>query len=658
MVKQLLIFSFFLIGLSIPGICEVKMPKIFNNHMVLQRNRPITLWGWGTPLELISIQFGTKINQVKVDENGEWILDLPPMSAGGPFILIVKGSENQLIFENILIGDLWICAGQSNMEWTNYQFDYHETDTNFLNADIRLFKASIDTDYLPKDDLKGGIWQLLDEESMRNFSALSYYFGKKLIREIGVPIGLINISLGSSSIEAWMSNDALLKFPQFKEEVSSIVAHNKSSDELRIDFEKIKEGWENKYYLNGIGFDLKWFEKDLDDSDWMEMKVSGFWEELDTNLVDHDGAVWFRKTFDLPEGYDLPKFKVQLNQIDDYDMVWVNGKKIGETYGRHNFRNYNVDTNALDPKDNVIAVRVFDIGGNGGFTTHAFWGNPVIWGDWKYHKGTAINADNFKAPRIVNISPFSSPGVLFNGNIAPITKLKVKGIFWYQGESNVNRAHEYQSLFPQMIIDWRAHFGDFELPFIYVQLPNYLKEVSEPMDQSWSEMRMAQDKALKLLNVGRVVTIDIGDAHDIHPKNKVEVGRRSAITALNLAYGGRYNLSPNYKSHRIEDNHVYVKIDQPLKDLVVRDKYGYIRGFTISGEDQKFYWAKATILKNEIEVSCDKVERPIAVRYAWSSNPGPLDVHNNEGWPLAPFRTDNWQGITEGNNYNSKDARF
>ena len=251
MVKQLLIFSFFFVSVIIPGICKVKMPKIFNNHMVLQRNRPITLWGWGTPSDLISIQFGTEINLVKVDENGEWILDLPPMSAGGPFILNVKGPKNQLIFENILIGDLWICAGQSNMEWTNYQFDYHETDTNFLNADIRLFKAFIDTDYLPKDDLKGGIWQLLDEESMRNFSALSYYFGKKLIRELGVPIGLINISLGSSSIEAWMSNDVLLKFPQFKEEVSSIVAHNKSSDELRIDFEKIKEGWEKKYYLNG-----------------------------------------------------------------------------------------------------------------------------------------------------------------------------------------------------------------------------------------------------------------------------------------------------------------------------------------------------------------------------------------------------------------------
>ena len=209
-----------------------------------------------------------------------------------------------------------------------------------------------------------------------------------------------------------------------------------------------------------------------------------------------------------------------------------------------------------------------------------------------------------------------------------------------------------------MIVDWRAHFGDVELPFIYVQLPNYLKEVSEPMDQSWSEMRMAQDKALKLLNVGRVVTIDIGDAHDIHPKNKVEVGRRSAITALNLAYGESYNLSPNYKSHRIEGNHVYVKIDQPLKDLIIRDKYGYIRGFAMSGEDQKFHWAKATILNDEIEVSCDEVERPIAVRYAWSSNPGPLDLHNNEGWPLAPFRTDEWQGITEGNNYNSKDARF
>lgn len=658
MVKPSVILVFLWVLLSTTGTCGVSMPKIFSNHMVLQRDQPITLWGWGDPLELISIHLGPLMEQVKVGKNGKWTLDLAPMSAGGPYVLIVKGRESELIFENILIGDLWICSGQSNMEWTNDQFHYQETDTTFLKTNIRLFKVSIDMDYLPQEDLKGGTWQLLDAETMGNFSAVSYYFGKNLSSEIDVPIGLINVSLGSSSIEAWMSNDALVKFPQFKEEVNTIVSNNKSFEELRIDFEKGKEKWSKKHYLKDIGLDLKWFAKKLDDSDWLEMKVSGFWEELDTTLVDHDGAVWFRKTFDLPEGYDRPRFSIQLNQIDDYDVVWVNGKKIGETYGRHNFRNYSVETNLLQPKDNVIAVRVFDIGGNGGFSTSAFWGNPIIWGDWKYKKGTAIDVDNFKAPLTVNASPFSSPGVLYNGNIAPLTKLKIKGIFWYQGESNVDRAHEYQSLFPEMIVDWRGHFGDVELPFLYVQLPNYLREASEPVDQSWSEMRMAQDQALKLLHVGRVVTIDIGDADDIHPKNKVEVGRRSAIVALNLTYGRHFILSPIYKNHRVEDHRIFVSIDQAVEDLVVRDKYGYIRGFAIAGADQKFYWAKATISNGEIEVFCEEVEKPVAIRYAWSSNPGTLNLFNKEGWPLAPFQTDNWKGITEGNRYHSKDARF
>ena len=243
MVKPSVILVFLWMLLSTTGTCGVSMPKIFSNHMVLQRDQPITLWGWGDPLELISIHLGPLMEQVKVGKNGKWTLDLAPMSAGGPYVLIVKGRESELIFENILIGDLWICSGQSNMEWTNDQFHYQETDTTFLKTNIRLFKVSIDMDYLPQEDLKGGTWQLLDEETMGNFSAVSYYFGKNLSSEIDVPIGLINVSLGSSSIEAWMSNDALVKFPQFKEEVNTIVSNNKSFEELRIDFEKGKEKW-------------------------------------------------------------------------------------------------------------------------------------------------------------------------------------------------------------------------------------------------------------------------------------------------------------------------------------------------------------------------------------------------------------------------------
>jgi sialate O-acetylesterase len=305
----------------------------------------------------------------------------------------------------------------------------------------------------------------------------------------------------------------------------------------------------------------------------------------------------------------------------------------------------------LKPKGNVLVVRVFDVGGIGGFVTHPFWGNNIIRGQWTYRKGESINAKKFPKPDLPNATPFSSPSVLFNGNIAPLTQIAIKGAIWYQGEANADRAEEYLSLFPEMITDWRRRWNAGDFPFVFVQLANYQEESKEPVGSNWAELREAQASVLTSLpNTAMASAIDIGEAGDIHPKNKQDVGKRLALAATKNASG------PTFKEMKINNDRIIVSYGTP--GVVTKDKYGFARGFQIAGDDRKFYWAKAILVDDKVEVWSEKVEKPVAVRYAWDNNPGPLDLYNKEGLPALPFRSDNWPRITKGQVFKSGEPRF
>jgi sialate O-acetylesterase len=391
----------------------------------------------------------------------------------------------------------------------------------------------------------------------------------------------------------------------------------------------------------------QWFKPETNTSEWKSIVVSGNTWENESDLKDHDGAVWFRTTFDLPENYNHESFRIGLSQIDDYDITWVNGIKVGETFGRHNHRGYTVPLNVLKPKGNVLVVRVFDIGGIGGFTTSSFWASEILLGNWYYKKGESIKASEFLGPNLPNASPFSSPAVLYNAIIAPLTEFRIKGAIWYQGESNVERAYEYRDLFPAMIGDWRQHWNQGEFPFLFVQLANHLEESTSPTESIWAELREAQTMTLSLPNTGMATAIDIGEALDIHPKNKQDVGKRLGLAALKVAYGKNVVASgPIFKRMKIGEGHVEIEYDFIGSGLITKDKYGYVRGFQMAGEDKKFYWAQASINENKVVVTCSQVPKPVAVRYAWDNNPGILDLYNKEGLPAVPFRSDTWKGIT------------
>lgn len=642
--RKFLILTVFISFIS-QGILfsQITIPKVFASDMVLPRNKPIPITGKGQPNETIEVTIKDHIHNVKADRKGEFTVTLDPMTYGGPFTLSFKGTET-LVLENILIGDLWLCAGQSNMQYTLKMIGYKEADTLRMKfPKLRFANVSPIGDYLPQKEVSEIHWKEGTIENARDFSASGFFFGRHLVENQDVPIGLISSNLGATAIETWMSIDALKQFPQFDEVTDDIIKTNKDFATINRELEKFRKKWDKKHYLKGIGLEKIWYADDYDDSDWESCEIPVFWEYL--GFEDHDGSFWFRKTFDLEASQLKQDFTLKLNQIDDYDITWVNGHKVGETFGVSNYRNYVLPKEILREKNNTLTVRVFDIGGTGGIYSSSFWGNPILNGTWKYKKGRAIDVTKFPIPKVVNGSLFSYPSLLYNGGIAPLHKLPIKGIIWYQGEFNEHRGVEYEQLLKGMITDWRDKWDNSDMPFFIVQLANFREEDKMPVDSKWAEVRNSQMKLADAMhNVDIMTAIDIGDAIDIHPRNKIDVGKRLGLLGMHYSYDARLKKGPSYASHSIEGDKVIIDMNLYGSKLRSLDKHGYLRGFAIAGVDEKFQWAKAYISKdNQVTVYSETLKDPKYVRYAWSDNPGKLDLVNEDNLPAFPFRTDNFK---------------
>lgn len=643
--KGICFFILVFLSFSLRAQESFQLGSLFSNGMVLQRERPIPVWGTASPGTKVAVSMKGKKVSSRADVDGQWRVELPALKEKGPYTIEISSGNYKKELKDVLVGDVWIGSGQSNMEWPVRSTDFRETDTAWIGkAEIRLLKVQPEMDYMPRQEAVNHGWQRLTPENIDNFSAVAYHFGKYVHQNTGVPIGLISANLGATAIETWMSNEILKEFPQFD------LKQTKSFEELRRAFENGSEAWSREDYYSGPGMQEEWFQPSVTaSSEWKPVEAAGnTWESME-DLKNFDGAVWFRKKFDLPENFKGDSLDLQLLQIDDYDITWVNGKQVGETFGRHNHRNYKVAATDLKEKDNLLVVRVFDLGGLGGFSTNAFWGNELLWGTWEYRKGKGISSTEFDGPSLPNASPFSSPSVLFNGTIAPLTALGIKGVIWYQGESNELRAAEYGNLFPALIRDWRKQFAQGDFPFLFVQLANYREEAEQPQESTWAELREAQTLALQEPNTGMAVAIDLGEASDIHPKNKEDVGRRLGMLALAKAYDKDLLAeSPQYEDMEIQGPQVILNFRNIGEGWSVKNKYGYIRGFQIAGADRQFHWAQARLEGGQVIVSSPEVQVPVAVRYAWSDNPGDLDLYNSAGLPMAPFRTDEWKLSTEG----------
>ena len=627
---------------------EVRLAGIFADNMVLQREQPVKIWGRADRNELVTVLFNGQKLRTRAGRDGAWSVVLEPMPAGGPYVLEVKGKDNAVHCGNVLVGEVWLCSGQSNMEWpVSYSMNATE---EILAADypgIRALNVKRNGSFTPVDDLSAE-WTVCTPETVGDFSAVAYYYARELHRELGVPVGIINSSWGGTDIETWTSVSSYESLPEqvripYAPELVARLHRNDGTgpDELDLYSERKSDD---------PGMVGKWYSEETDDSSWERIQVPQEWEG--TPLAGTDGLVWFRFEFELPASAAAAPAELHLGRIDDVDITWINGVEVGRTNSPSLNRVYHVPANLLKAGRNVVAVRVEDVVGPGGFTGQsgelflatggASPAKVPLSGLWSYNP-SVVN-EHYQH---VDLGPNSAYSLLYNGMIHPLKDFRIRGVVWYQGENNAARAHAYRTLFPNLIRDWRGQWG-YEFPFYWVQLANFMEKDDVPSDSQWAELREAQTLTLSLPQTGQAVITDIGDAQDIHPKNKQEVGRRLALIALNKTYGrsGTLCSGPTFLSMERRGDRLVLSFDLHGAQWKVADKYGYIRGFAVAGADRRFFWAKAELEGDRIVVWSDRVKNPVAVRYAWGNNPD-VNLFNDSGLPAVPFRTDGWKGGTE-----------
>lgn len=651
------IYSFVFAVLGFQAQAKVTLPNIFTDDMVLQQKEKVVFWGDAASDKTITITTSWDNQKYTVQSNaeGKWEGTINTPSFGGPYTISFNDGEVSEL-KNILIGEVWICSGQSNMYFTMRELG-NNAEQEIAAADhpqIRLLKLSLLNSNVPLEQAKldGKGWTVCNPQNVREFSAVGYFFGRELNKKLNVPIGLILSSWGGTVSEAWTSTASIKKFPEFLQAVKQIQADKRTPDQVLAEYQQAQTDWFTKVQSADAGYyDNKaaWAATELNDESWKEMKLPGVWES--SALPGFDGVVWFRKKINIPASFSGADVTLRLEKIDDNNIVWFNGVEIGRTDGWNVDRVYQVPANLIKTGENLITVRVFDSGGDGGIYGDADGlkllnssGTVIpLAGDWKYK--IAVNFAELPNPQLQN-GP-NRPTVLYNAMINPLIRLKVKGVIWYQGESNASRADQYRTIFPALIKDWRMQFDNPNLAFIYVQLANFMQIKPEPGDSDWAELRDAQLQTLKLPNTGMAVAIDLGEAGDIHPKNKMDVGKRLSLPALAKVYGQQLPYSgPLFKSYEKSPGSISISFDQTNDGLKIKDG-AELKGFTIAGTDQKFKKAKAIIKGDKVIVSAEGLTNPAAVRYAWADNPE-CNLINGAGLPASPFRTDSWKFITAG----------
>jgi sialate O-acetylesterase len=656
-----------LLLLILPGAAraDVRVPSIVGDNMVLQQGRRARVWGWAEPGERVTVSFRGDKAGATADARGRWEVFTGPHKAGGPSELTVAG-RNTLTFRNVLVGEVWVCSGQSNMEWSlaNAQDGAREAaaaDYPF----IHLFTVAKKTSAEPLDDVEGR-WVVTTPREAAQFSAVGYFFGRELHRRLNLPVGLIHTSWGGTPAEAWTSRGALAADPLLKPILDRYDRQLTDLPRLQREYERARDEWARRYVMEDPGNrgDPRGYAKpEHDTAGWKGMNLPQFWE---TAGLDVDGVVWFRREVEVPAAWAGKDLTLKLGAIDDFDTTYFNGERVGSV-GTDTpnswavLRSYRVPGRLVRAGRNTVAVRVFDRVGGGGFgggdmtlaPAEAASGNGVaLDGAWLYKEEATVPSrpiDWSRQPQAPGPANQNSPTVLYNAMLAPLTPYAIRGAIWYQGESNAGRAYQYRALFPAMIRDWRAAWGIGDFPFYFVQLANWKARPQDSTDSEWAELREAQLFTMRAApNTGMAVAIDIGDPDDIHPRNKLDVGLRLARWALADTYGLKLEKSgPLYASHKVEGDKVRVSFKH-AGGLKTRDGAAPA-GFYVAGADRRFVPAEARVEKGEVVVWSRQVPSPAAVRYAWADNPA-ANLYNADGLPASPFRTDDWPGLTAGRN--------
>ena len=621
---------------------QVKLPALVRDSMILQRDKPVNIWGWAAANENVTVRFNGKQYRARADKGGNWSVTLPPVKAGGPYNMEIRG-KNTIRLKDILFGDVWLCSGQSNMV---HQLNIHDVtyakDIATANYPmIRQFWIPTLTNMRqPEKDLPEGYWVPAVGEAVRPFSAVAFFFAKQLHEAHRIPIGIINASVGGTPIQAWISEDGLKEFPAAME----AIARNRDTTALNRQGRRAPETRNNIAAPEDAGMvgSVKWSDPAYVPKGWRNIAVPGYWE--DQGVRDLNGIVWYRKEIEVPASMEGKAAKVFLGRIVDADELYINGTRVGSTGYQYPQRRYAVPAGVLKQGRNLFVVRVTNNGGKGGFVPDKPYcvfsdtDTVPLYGYWQYKVGAVFRPMQGGFGGGVNAQ--NQPAALYNAMVAPTVPYAIKGICWYQGESDSGQPAMYAKWQKAIIKDWRAQRKDSTLPFLYVQLPGFMDYSYLPSESNWALMREAQAGALELPNTGMAVAIDLGEWNDIHPDNKKDVGERLALATEKIAYGKELVYSgPIFRSAKIDGDKISISFHHTGSGLTTSDGETPAE-FAIAGADKKFVWAKARIEGEEVVVWSPEIKEPKYVRYAWADNPVNPSLMNKEGLPAAPFRTD------------------
>ncbi|SDR17530.1 sialate O-acetylesterase [Pseudoxanthomonas sp. CF385] len=624
--------------LAVPAAQAVEMPRIFADGMVVQRDQPVRVWGDAAPGARVHVSFAGRDATAQAGADGRWSLALPAQTAGGPHVMRIDDGTQPRVLRDVLVGDVWLASGQSNMEWPIAQSADPEVEAaRATDPQIRHFKIPKSWAGAPQAQLEGGEWVASSPKAAPKFSAAAHFFARELRKVTGVPIGIIDSTWGGSRIEAW--TDAAtqgLDAAALKAQAERL----RDSDERAL----VQTRANLAHWNPGPADDAGWQAADLDAGDWLPITVPSLWEKA--GWTGMDGVAWYRATFTLTAAEAKAGITLGVGRIDDSDTTWVNGTQVGQTRMQYNLpRRYTVPASALRAGVNQVAVRVSDTGGGGGIHGQ----DEEVFVQPAGAAARALTGWTFR-PANVTVALIDDknqhPALLYNRMIHPLQPYAVRGVIWYQGESNANTvadALKYRTQFPAMIEQWRRQWQAPALPFLWVQLANFSSGVDQGDQSPWAVLRESQSATLSLPATAQVVTIDIGNPADIHPLNKQDVGKRLALAARHVAYGEAViHQGPVFSGMHSEHGLALLSFNVGDGALAARGGGEELRGFELAGSDGVFHPADATISGDKVVVHGKSVPIPVAVRYGWSDNPVDANLINAAGLPASPFRTDAW----------------
>lgn len=641
----LLLFSFVLTAQT---IAQVRLARLFSDHAVLQRQKPIPVWGWAKPNEQVTVSLAKQTQKTQADTSGKWQVTFAALEAGGPHALRVSAPSGKVELQDLLIGDVWLCSGQSNMEWTVAQTDHYAQESK--NADfphIRHYKVDHVVSLEPEKDLATGSWEVCTAKTVGDFTAVGFFFAREVYQKTSVPIGLLHSSWGGSQVEGWISKEAMLSSAALRDYAQNLPRTWLEAD-LRLEKTIKKKLLGNPDANPTLADEQRYWQADYDFSQWLTADPMWQWDWK--GVWAWRGNGFMGKLVDIPADMTDQMTTLGLAENYSHNEVYINGQLVASGIFKGPRRilvppqTWRPGLNKLMIKmDRAIEPDWFGLGLMGSendlFVSTETQRIPLADNDWKL-------MPSFAEPHFFAHSSNNVGTAIYNAMIAPLIPYALRGALWYQGESNAGRAYQYRTTFPLMIQDWRSRWKE-DFPFYFVQLSSFGAYQNSNQGSDWAELREAQTMTLQLPNTGMAVTTDIGNPHDVHPTNKQDVGKRLAASALKYTYQQDVLPSgPMFEAVRFEKDEAILSFRFTGSGLVAKDKFGYLKGFEIAAFDRVFHYAKAEIRGDQVMVRHPMGLPPVAVRYAWANAPEDANLFNVEGFPASPFRTDSWEGVT------------